>query len=46
MHSFHMVSADSPETMQKLCLSTEFPHQEIRWNYDILRRESFENPSE
>ena len=30
-HSFHIVSGDSPETMRKLCLSTKFPHQEIRW---------------
>ena len=29
--------SDSPETMRKLCLSTKFPHQEIRWNYGILR---------
>ena len=25
------------ETLGKLCLSTKFPHQEIRWNYGILR---------
>ena len=24
------------ETMQKMCLSTKFPHQEIKWNYGIL----------
>ena len=36
-HSFRIVSGDSPETMRKLCLSTKFPHQEIRWNYGILR---------
>ena len=30
-------SYDSPETMRKLCLSAKFPHQEIRWNYGILR---------
>ena len=23
--------------MRKLCLSAKFPHQEIRWNYDIFR---------
>ena len=23
--------------MRKLCLPTKFPHQEIRWNYGILR---------
>ena len=28
---------DSPETMQKLCLSTKFPHQEIRWSHAIFR---------
>ena len=28
---------ESPETMRKLCLSTKIPHQEIRWNYGILR---------
>ena len=27
---------ESPETMQKLCLSTKFRHHEIRWNYGIL----------
>ena len=27
----------SSKTMQKLCLTTKFPHQEIRWNYGILR---------
>ena len=26
-----------PETMRKLCLSTKFPHQKIRWNYGIFR---------
>ena len=30
-HSF-----DSPETMQKLCLSAIFKHQEIRWNCSIF----------
>ena len=30
-------TAKSPETMRKLCLSTKFPHQEIRWNYGIFR---------
>ena len=32
-HSF----GDSPETMQKLCLSAKFLHQEIRWNNGIFR---------
>ena len=35
-HSFRIISGDSPKTMRKLCLSTKFPHQEIRWNYGIL----------
>ena len=29
--------SDLLETMRKLCLSTKFPLQEIRWNYSILR---------
>ena len=36
---------ESPETMQKLCLSIKFPHQEIRSNYGILRRASFISPA-
>ena len=36
-----MVSGELPETMRKLCLSTKFPHQEIRWNYGILRSDSY-----
>ena len=28
--SFRIVSGESPETIRKLCLSTKFPHQEIR----------------
>ena len=28
-HSFSLFSGKSPETMQKLCLSTKFPHEEI-----------------
>ena len=32
----HIVSSDPPETVRKLCLSTKFPHQEIRWNYSIF----------
>ena len=34
---FRIVSGDLPETMWKLCLSTKFSHQEIRWNYSIFR---------
>ena len=34
-----MVLGDSPETMRKLFISTKFPHQEIRWNFGILRSE-------
>ena len=36
-HSFRIVLDESLETLRKLCLSTTFPHQEIRWNYGILR---------
>ena len=36
-HSFCIVSANSPESMRKLCLSRKFPHQEIRWNFGVLR---------
>ena len=35
-HSFRIVSGNSTETMRKVCLSTKFPHQEIRWNYGIF----------
>ena len=37
-HGFRIVSCESPETMRKLCLSTKFPHYEIRWNYGIFCR--------
>ena len=30
---------DSPKTMQKLCLSTKFPQQKIRWNFSIFHSE-------
>ena len=36
-HSFRVVSANSPETMQKLCLSAKFLYQGIRWIYGIFR---------
>ena len=36
-YSFHIVSGDSSETMRKLCLSSKFPHQEVRGNFGILR---------
>ena len=36
-HSFRIALGESPETMPKLCLFTELPHQEIRWNYGILQ---------
>ena len=36
-HSFCRVLGESPETLQKLCLSTKFPHQEIGLNFGILR---------
>ena len=38
-HSFCRVSGDSLETLRKLCLSTNFPHQKISWNCSILRSE-------
>ena len=28
--SFRIASGESPKPMQKLCLSTKFPHQEVR----------------
>ena len=34
--SFHIVLDESPETRQKLCLSTKFSHKEIRQNYGIF----------
>ena len=36
-HSFRIVLGNSPETMRNLCFSTKFLHQEIMWNYRILR---------
>ena len=36
-HIFRIASGDSYKTMPKISLSTKFPHQEIRWNYGILR---------
>ena len=39
-HSFRIVSGESPKTMRKLCLSTKFRQQEIRWNYDIICSDS------
>ena len=35
-HNLRGVLKHSPETLQKLCVSTTFPHQKIRWNYSIL----------
>ena len=35
----NIVSGESPKTLQKLCVSTKFPHQEIRWSFGILRSE-------
>ena len=36
-HSFRRVLGDSPETLRKLCLSTKFPHQEIKRIFGVLR---------
>ena len=35
-HSFRIVLGNSPKTKQKLCLSTKFSNQEIRWNQGIF----------
>ena len=35
-YSFRIVSVESPESMRKLCLSTKFPNQDMRWNSGIL----------
>ena len=35
--NFRRDSAESPKTLKTLCFSTKFPHQEIRWNFGILR---------
>ena len=40
-HRFGLVSGNLPETMRTLCLSTKFPHQEIRWDYDMLCCDGF-----
>ena len=39
VHGFHCVKCRNFTNflVWKLCLSTKFPHQEIRWNYGILR---------
>ena len=34
--SFCLALANLPETMRKQCLSTKFPHQQIRWHYGVL----------
>ena len=36
-----LFSSDLPKTMRKLCLSTKFPHQEIRWNDGVFRSKSW-----
>ena len=42
--SIHLVKhcGKLSETQRKLCISTTFLHQEIRLNFDILWRGSFE----
>ena len=35
--SFCRISRELPEPLQKLCLFTTFPHQDIGWNFNILR---------
>ena len=39
MHSLRRDSGESPETLQKSCVSKKKPHQEIRWNFGILYSE-------
>ena len=34
---------NSPESLRKLYLSTKFPHQEIKWNFGILRSGELSN---
>ena len=36
-YSSRRVSGESLETLQKLCVCTKFPHQQIRLNFGILR---------
>ena len=36
-HNLCIVSGDSPETLRKLCVSEMISHQEIKWNFGILR---------
>ena len=31
------VSGESHETLHKFCVSTKFPHQQIRWNFGFLQ---------
>ena len=40
-HSFNIVLGESPETMQKLCLSAKFSHQEISWNCGIFHSDGY-----
>ena len=35
INSILSTSGDLPETLRKLCLSTESPYQKIKWNYGI-----------
>ena len=35
-HSLQRVFGNSSETLQKLCVSTKFPHQQIRSDYSTL----------
>ena len=39
---FHVIVVISPNFMVwKFCRKTQFPHREIRWNYDVLRSGTF-----
>ena len=35
-HNFLMESGKWSKTLQKPCISTKIPHQEVRWNYGIF----------
>ena len=43
-HSFRRIVDELPENLRKLCLSTKFPHQKNRGNFDILRSVSSRDP--
>ena len=42
--SFRSILKKSLEALRKLCVSTEFPQQEIKRNFDILRSAKYTAP--